>query len=84
MFASVAFFGWVASVGEIGPIPFIGSPLLGAFVAGMCWVNVPRSHAIWLSQVKRLVKWFMRIFFASTVGFAVPVQVRHTHHPACP
>ena len=27
----------------------IGSHLLGAFVAGMCFVNVPRSHQVWLA-----------------------------------
>ena len=27
----------------------IGSHLLGAFVAGMCFVNVPRSHQAWLA-----------------------------------
>ena len=55
-------------------LPFIGSHLLGAFAAGMAWVNVPRSHAIWTAQLKRLVKWMMRLFFAATIGFAVPVS----------
>ena len=40
----------------------------------MCWVNVPRSHAIWAKQIKRIVRWMMRLFFAATVGFAVPVS----------
>ena len=79
MFLSLAFFGWLSAVSEIRisdeiVIPFIGSHLLGAFVAGMAWVNVPRSHAIWQAQLKRIVRWMMRIFFASTVGFAVPVS----------
>ena len=85
MFLSLIFFGWVSSVGAIGGepfinsrtgtggVPFIGSHLLGAFAGGMAWVNVPRSHAIWQAQLKRIVKWMMRVFFACTVGFAVPV-----------
>ena len=53
---------------------FIGSHLLGAFAAGMCFVNVPRSHAIWLLQTKRVIRWLVRIFFAASVGFAIPVR----------
>ena len=57
---------------------FIGSHLLGAFVAGMCFVNVPRSQQIWNSQMKRVVKWMVRFFFAASVGFAVPVSEMFT------
>jgi Kef-type K+ transport system membrane component KefB len=56
------------------PHGFIGSHLLGAFVAGMCFVNVPRSHAIWQTQFKRIGRWTVRFFFAASVGFAVPVS----------
>lgn len=52
----------------------IGSHLLGAFVAGMCFVQVPRSHGIWVIQFKRIIRWLIRIFFAATVGFAVPLK----------
>ena len=71
---TLAFFGWVSSVLYISGVPFMGSPLLGAFVAGMCFVNVPRSHQIWVTQLKRIIRWLIRIFFAATVGFAVPVK----------
>jgi hypothetical protein len=53
---------------------FIGSHLLGTFVAGMCFVNVPRSQQIWNSQMKRVVNWMVRFFFAASVGFTVPVS----------
>ena len=66
---TLCFFGWFTSVQVI-----IGSHLLGAFVAGMCFVNVPRSQAIWNGQMKRIVRWAVRFFFASSVGFAVPVS----------
>ena len=57
---------------------FVGSHLLGAFVAGMCFVNVPRSQQIWNNQMKRVVKWMVRFFFAASVGFAVPVSEMFT------
>jgi len=78
MFLTLAFLGWLSAQSEWNGVPFIGSHLLGAFGAGMCWVNVPRSHTIWTAQLKRIVRWMMRIFFAATVGFAVPVKVMFT------
>ena len=48
-----------------------GSHLLGAFVAGMCFVNVPRSHQVWVTQLKRIIRWLIRIFFAATVGLGL-------------
>uniref|UniRef100_A0A7S2NN70 Cation/H+ exchanger transmembrane domain-containing protein n=1 Tax=Haptolina brevifila TaxID=156173 RepID=A0A7S2NN70_9EUKA len=79
MFLSLFLFGFISSIPTIpyydaDGIPFIGSHLLGAFVAGMVWVNVPRSHKVWETQLKRIVKWMMRLFFACSVGFAVPVS----------
>ena len=56
----------------------IGSHLLGAFVAGMCFVNVPRSHQVWVTQLKRIIRWLIRIFFAATVGLA-PAHSLATH-----
>eukprot|EP00316_Scyphosphaera_apsteinii_P000295 CAMPEP_0119320298 /NCGR_PEP_ID=MMETSP1333-20130426/52113_1 /TAXON_ID=418940 /ORGANISM="Scyphosphaera apsteinii, Strain RCC1455" /LENGTH=1000 /DNA_ID=CAMNT_0007326993 /DNA_START=77 /DNA_END=3079 /DNA_ORIENTATION=+ len=66
MIASLVFYAWLGSL--------IGSHLLGAFVAGMCFVSVPRSHQVWVAQLKRIIRWLIRIFFAATVGFAVPLQ----------
>jgi hypothetical protein len=40
----------------------------------MSFVKVPRSHQIWTRQMKRIVKWTIRIFFSAAVGFAVPVR----------
>ena len=64
----VVFFGlsWLAS--------FIGSFLLGAFTAGMCFVNVARSKHVWDQQVKRVAHWTMIIFFASSVAVSVPLN----------
>jgi len=66
MIGSLIFFAWIGDM--------IGSPLLGAFVAGMCFTDVPLSHLIWQQQMKRILKWMVRIFFAATVAFAIPVD----------
>jgi len=70
MLLSLTFFSWVGAI--------LGSHLLGAFVAGMCFTKVPRSHAIWVAQFKRVTRWLIRVFFAATVGFAVPLRVMVT------
>ena len=65
----------LAGLGLLSWVPgFVGSHLLGAFGAGMLFVNVPRSQALWQSQFKRIVRWLVRIFFAATIGFSVPIQ----------
>ena len=73
MLGSLALYSWIGAL--------IGSHLLGAFVAGMCFTKVPKSHTIWTAQLKRIVRWMMRIFFAATVGFAIPVKVTSHPHP---
>ena len=65
MLVSLVFYAYIGSL--------IGSHLLGAFVAGMCFVNVPRSHQIWQGQFKRISRWLVRVFFAATVGFSIPI-----------
>ncbi len=70
MLSSLALYAWIGAL--------LGSHLLGAFVAGMCFTKVPRSHAVWAAQFKRITKWLIRIFFAATVGFAVPLRVMVT------
>jgi len=73
MVGTLCLFAYITSLTN-PPHGFIGSHLLGAFVAGMCFVNVPRSHAIWQTQFKRIGRWTVRFFFAASVGFAVPVS----------
>jgi Kef-type K+ transport system membrane component KefB len=50
------------------------SPLLGAFLAGLSFCTIRSIEHVWKSQVKRLQTWLVRIFFACTVGFDVPVR----------
>ena len=66
MFLVFFFASWLASL--------IGSFLLGAFSAGMCFVNVARSQLIWRGQVKRVASMAMLVFFTSSVGFSVPLS----------
>lgn len=54
---------------------FIGSHLLGAFVAGVTFSKVPRAMMVWKRQVKRIVYWMVRLFFCATVAFSIPIQV---------
>lgn len=53
---------------------FIGSHLWGCFVGGLSFTAVPHSHHLWVNQTKRSVKWMIRIFFACTVGFSIPID----------
>ena len=51
-----------------------GSYLLGCFLAGLCFCTDHHTHEVWTSQIKRLLQWLMRLFFACTIGFEVPVK----------
>merc|ERR1719397_962656 len=53
--------GFLVLMGAIGAR--IGSHLLGAFVAGMSFSGVPRSHYVWTRQMKRISNWCVRMFF---------------------
>jgi len=48
--------------------------LLGAFVSGMGFCNLDSAKDVWRDQVKRILAWTLRIFFACTIGFEVPVK----------
>ena len=50
------------------------SPLLGCFLAGLCYCDVEEAHRAWQKQAKRLVQWAVRFFFSATVAFDIPVQ----------
>ena len=48
--------------------------MLGAFLAGLSCCTIPRLHDAWIKQVKRLQSWLVKLFFAATCGFIVPVR----------
>merc|ERR1719382_132765 len=51
-----------------------GTHLWGCFIAGMSFAMWKEAHHIWVRQTKRITCWMIRIFFAATVAFAIPVQ----------
>ena len=50
------------------------SHLMGAFLAGLVFCTDHDLHVEFVSQFKRTLQWLMRIFFASTIGFQVPIK----------
>ncbi|CAJ1966557.1 unnamed protein product [Cylindrotheca closterium] len=50
------------------------SYLMGCFVAGLTFCSFHELHHAFVRQFKRLLQWLMRIFFAASIGFQVPVQ----------
>merc|ERR1719464_2472777 len=54
---------------------YLGSShLLGAFLAGLCFCTDHTIHHVWHHQIKRVLQWMLRIFFACTIGFAIPIK----------
>jgi Kef-type K+ transport system membrane component KefB len=49
------------------------SYLLGAFLGGLCFCSLHSLHHVWTAQVKRCQTWLVRVFFAATVGFSIPI-----------
>ncbi len=49
------------------------SYLMGAFIAGLTFCHSDGLHHQFVRQFKRILQWLMRIFFASTIGFQVPI-----------
>lgn len=55
---------------------FLGTHLWGCFIAGMsfaCLSPPHHAHHVWSKQTKRMTSWMIRIFFACTVAFSIPL-----------
>lgn len=50
------------------------SYLTGAFLAGLSFSQIHFVHVAYTRSTKELMVWLMRIFFAATIGFQVPVR----------
>ena len=48
--------------------------LMGAFLAGLTFCRSHGLHHLWGGQFKRVLQWLMRIFFAASIGFQVPIK----------
>jgi len=49
--------------------------LLGIFIAGLSFCRDNEVHHEFEVQFKRLLQWLMRIFFATVIGFQVPIKL---------
>ena len=50
------------------------SHLLGAFLGGLCFCTLASVEHVWKSRVQHILGWLVRIFFACTIGFEVPIR----------
>jgi hypothetical protein len=50
------------------------SYLMGSFLAGLTFCRSHGLHSLFVSQIKRPLQWLMRIFFACSIGFQVPIK----------
>lgn len=48
--------------------------LMGAFIAGLSFCRSHSLHNAFVRQFKRVLQWLLRIFFAASIGFQVPVR----------
>jgi len=49
------------------------SYLMGAFISGLGFCTSHELHLEFVRQFKRVLQWLMRIFFAASIGFQVPI-----------
>lgn len=47
---------------------------MGAFLAGLVFCSNHDAHHTFVSQMKRVMQWLLRIFFAASIGFQVPIK----------
>jgi len=70
----VMFLILLATLLAYGQVTFMcGTHLWGCFIAGMSFATQDDAHHIWVRQVKRNTSWFLRIFFACTLAWSIPV-----------
>lgn len=50
------------------------SYLMGAFLAGLAFSQVSMVHATFVHSTEAVMTWLIRIFFAASIGFQVPIK----------
>eukprot|EP00814_Leptocylindrus_danicus_P006822 CAMPEP_0116007090 /NCGR_PEP_ID=MMETSP0321-20121206/2096_1 /TAXON_ID=163516 /ORGANISM="Leptocylindrus danicus var. danicus, Strain B650" /LENGTH=843 /DNA_ID=CAMNT_0003475727 /DNA_START=206 /DNA_END=2738 /DNA_ORIENTATION=+ len=50
------------------------SYLMGAFLAGLTFSQVGMVHATFVHSTEAVMTWLIRIFFAASIGFQVPIK----------
>jgi len=53
---------------------FCGTHLWGCFMAGMSFAGEHHAHHVWVRQVKRHTCWLIRLFFACTLAWSIPIN----------
>jgi Kef-type K+ transport system membrane component KefB len=66
MFATLCLYGQITHE--------CGTHLWGCFIAGMSFATNHSAHHVWVRQVKRVTCWWIRIFFACTLAWSIPVD----------
>ena len=51
------------------------SYLLGAFLSGLAFCQEPKLDTRFRCDFKRVISWLMKLFFAASIGFQVPVSL---------
>ena len=51
------------------------SYLTGAFLAGATFSQLPDAHHSFMHSTHQLMEWLLRVFFAATIRFQVPVEL---------
>ena len=65
----------VLSIGLMAAVHYgRSSYLLGAFLGGLSFCSAASVKLAWHRHVKSIMKWLMRLFFAATVGFQIPLK----------
>ena len=55
-------------------MPFREPSFLSRARAGLAFCTDHNVHATWKRQVKRVMQWLLRFFFACTIGFEIPLR----------
>jgi len=50
------------------------SYLLGAFLGGLCFCTAEPLMPVWHNNAYQVLSWLLRVFFACTLGFEVPIR----------
>jgi Kef-type K+ transport system membrane component KefB len=51
------------------------SYLTGAFLAGLTFSQIPSIHITFVNEMSSLMSWLLRLFFAATIGFQIPITL---------
>ena len=63
----------------LGYLPLLhytkSSYLTGAFLAGVTFSQIESAHHAFIKKTHQLMTWLLRVFFAASIGFQVPVKM---------